>query len=419
MRLAERIDHANAEVARRLTASRARWVDVRPLRDVVLDLGAYELTHSGPPLLWREMGGAQRGAVIAAVLFEGWASTPSEARGMLDRAEVTLRPNHHAGGVGASTGVGSPTTPVCVLEERGVSDRQGAQSWALLELPGANPGAHDAESIAVRRRWRDGFTPALAKALSAAGGVDVDAVVARALHMGDEMVHRTGAATALTVAALAPALARAGLGGAELAAGLDALLEGEGFFGALALAAAKLACDGVQSVDDSTVVTAMSRNGARCGVRLAGTGDKWFTATAPTVKGLLLDGYDEDDAGRDLGDSAIAETAGLGAFVLAGAPALHARLGTRSADGLRVTRDMGEVTVARHPRYTLPALEFAGAPVGIDARRVVDTGILPVIGATIVHREPGRGAIGAGLARVPMGCFTAAIEQFAEDRGIR
>jgi hypothetical protein len=137
------------------------------------------------------------------------------------------------------------------------------------------------------------------------------------------------------------------------------------------------------------------------------------------MKGLLLEGYDEDDAGRDLGDSAIADTAGLGAFVLAGAPSLHARLGTRSADGLRVTRDMGEITVARHPRYTLPALDFAGAPVGIDARRVLDTGILPVIGAAIVHREPGHGPIGAGLGRVPRECFTAAIEQFAEDRGNR
>ncbi len=419
MRLAERIDHANSEAARRLTLSRARWVNVRALRDVVLDLGAYELTHSGPPLLWREMIGAQRGAVLAAVLFEGWAKTPAEARGMLDRAEVTLRPNHHAGGVGASAGVGSPTMPVCVLEERGVSDRQGAQAWVVLDAPGVNPGATDAESLARRRRWRDGFAPALARAVTAAGGVDVDAIVARALHMGDDGVHRAGAAAALAVAALAPALARAGLGGEEMAAGLEGLLAGEGFFGSLVMAAAKLACDGAQSVEDSTLVTAMSRNGARCGVRLAGTGERLFTAAAPTVRGRLLDGFEDDAAGRDLGDSAIGETAGLGAFVLAGAPALHARLGIRIVDGLRVTRDMGEITVARHPRYTLPALDFVGAPVGIDARRVVDTGILPVIGAVIVHREAGRPAIGAGLTRMPLECFTAAIEQFAEDRGIR
>ena len=216
MRLAERIDHANAEAARRLTASRAHWVDVRPLRDVALDLGSYELTHPGPPVLWREMGGALRGALIAAVLFEGWAGTAAEARAMLDRADVTLRPHHHAGGVGSSAGVGSPTAPVCVLEERGVSDRLGAQAWALLDLPGESPGATDAESLARRRRWRDALAPALARALAAAGGVDVDSVVARALHRGDDLVHRTGAATALTVAALAVAVTRAGLGGDAL-----------------------------------------------------------------------------------------------------------------------------------------------------------------------------------------------------------
>jgi hypothetical protein len=418
MRLAERIDHANAEAARRLIASRARWVDVRPLRDVVLDLGAYELTHGGPPLLWREMGGAQRGAVLAAVIFEGWAATPAEARGMLDRAEVCLRPNHHAGGVGPGAGVGSPTMPVCVVEERGAAHRQGAQAWAPLALPGLDEWAHDEATVARRRRWRDALAPALARAVAALGGVDLDAIVARALHLGDELGHRTAAATALTVAALAPALAGVGLGGDDLRDVFGGLGAGEGFFGALALAAAKLACDGAQSVEDSTVVTAMSRNGARCGVRLAGTGDRWFTAPAPTVRARLHEGREEGDAGRDLGDSAIAETAGLGAFALAGAPALHSRYGTRVADGLRVTRDMGEITVARHPRYTLPALEFAGAPVGIDARRVLDTGILPVIGATIAHREAGHGPVGAGLTRVPRECFTAAIERFAADRGI-
>jgi hypothetical protein len=418
MRLAERIDHANAEAARRLTASRARWVDVRPLRDVVLDLGAYELTHGGPPLLWREMGGAQRGAVLAAVVFEGWAATPAEARGMLDRAEVCLRPNHHAGGVGPGAGVGSPTTPVCVVEERGAADRQGARAWAPLALPGVDEWACDASAVALRRRWRDALGPALARAVASVGGVDLDELVARALHMGDDGAQRTTAATALTAAALAPALAAVGLGGDDLRE-LFAGLTGEGFFGALAMAAAKLACDGARSVEDSTVVTAVSRNGARCGVRLAGTGDRWFTAAAPTVRARPLDGRDDDEAGRDLGDSSIAETAGLGAFALAGAPALHARYGTRVADGLRVTRDMGEITVARHPRYTLPALEFAGAPVGIDARRVVDTGILPVIGATVVHREAGHRPVGSGLTRVPRECFTAAVEAFAADRGIK
>ncbi len=418
IRLADRIDHANAEAVRRLTASRARWVDVRPLRDVVLDLGAFELTHSGPPILWREMGGAQQGAVLAAVLFEGWAATPADARAMLDRAEVTLRPNHHAGGVGALAGVASPNTPVCVVEESAPGDRSGARAWATFESPVTDLGAYDEDALARRRAWRDVVAPSLSRTLAALGGLSLDDVIARALHQGDELVHRTAAAEALLLSSVASSLVRGG-GAAEALAALAYAAEEEGFFQALTMAASKLACDGAQGVEDSTVVTAMCRNGARCGVRLAGTGERWFTAMAPTVRGMLADGVEEEDAGRDVGDSSIAETAGLGAFVLAGAPALHARLGTRHADGLRVTRDMGEITVARHPRYTVPALDFAGAPVGIDARRVLDTGILPVIGAAIAHREAGRAGVGAGLTRVPLECFANAVEHFASERGVR
>ncbi len=411
MRLADRIDHANAEAVRRLTASRARWVGVRALRDVVLDLGAYELTHSGPPILWREMGGAQQGAVLAAVLFEGWAATPAEARAMLDRAEVTLRPNHHAGGVGALAGVGSPNTPVCVVEEWEPGTRQGATAWALIESPRTDLGAFDDEAVGRRRAWRDDLAPAVDDALRRGGGVFFDDVVTEALHEGDDLVHRTQAADGRLLAALSHAGTLAALARAEGPA--------SGLSQALSLAAAKLACDAAHGVEDSTVVTAMSRNGARCGVRLSGTGERWFTALAPTVRGRLADGVEGDDAGGDVGDSAIGETAGLGAFVLAGAPALHARFGTRHADGMRVTLDMGEITVARHPRYTVAALDSAGAPVGVDARRVLDTGILPVIGAAIAHREAGRAGVGAGLTRVPLECFTKAIEHFASERGLR
>lgn len=413
-RLADRIDRANAEALRRLLASRACWVGVRALRDVVLDLGAHELTHAGPPVRWREMVGAQQGAAIAAVLFEGWAPDAAAARAMLDRGDVTLRPNHHAGGVGALAGVGSPHTPVCVVEERAPGERQGALAWALVESPRTDLGAFDDEAVGRRRAWRDAFAPALSAALGAVGGVSIDELMAEALHQGDELVHRTAAADALLLATVAPSLAAAGAGEA-----LACLGDAEGLSQALALAAAKLACDAAHGVDDSTVVTAMSRNGVRCGVRLSGSGERWFTAPAATVRGQLREGVDEDDAGRDLGDSAIGETAGLGAFALAGAAALHARLGTRHADGLRVTRDMGEVTVARHPRHTIPTLDFAGAPVGVDARRVLDTGILPVVGASVAHRAPGHAGLGLGLAKVPRECFAQAIEHFAGERGLR
>jgi hypothetical protein len=62
---------------------------------------------------------------------------------------------------------------------------------------------------------------------------------------------------------------------------------------------------------------------------------------------------------------------------------------------------------------SLPNLEFAGAPAGIDVRKVVDTGIRPVVTTGIAHREAGVGQIGAGIVRVPMACFTQALAALA------
>jgi hypothetical protein len=126
---------------------------------------------------------------------------------------------------------------------------------------------------------------------------------------------------------------------------------------------------------------------------------------------LYFPGYGPDDANPDLGDSAITETAGIGGFAMAAAPAIVRFVGGTPADAIAFTRLMERITLARNSAYGLPTLGFSGTPTGIDARKVVETGIAPVINTGIAHREAGVGQIGAGIARAPLACFEDAIRE--------
>ena len=182
--------------------------------------------------------------------------------------------------------------------------------------------------------------------------------------------------------------------------------------------AAKAMTDPAGGVEHSTLVTTMARNGTEFGIRVGGTGDMWFTAPAPAIDGLFLPGYGEADAGTDIGDSAITETVGWGGFVLGGAPGLLSLVGGTPEQALAYSRDMREITTTQSPDYQIPALGFEGAPVGIDIRKVVQTGMAPIIDTAIAHREPGHPIIGAGMVRPPMECFRDALRGFAARYGL-
>ncbi len=151
----------------------------------------------------------------------------------------------------------------------------------------------------------------------------------------------------------------------------------------------------------------MSRNGVDFGIRCRGTGDTWFTAPVGVPDGLFFPGYGPEDANPDLGDSAITETFGIGGFAMAAAPAIVRFVGGSPDDALEFTRSMGGITLARNPSYAAAAARVHRDADGIDARRVVDTGIAPVINTGIAHRQAGVGQIGAGIARAPLACFGA------------
>jgi hypothetical protein len=405
--MAATIGEANREALRRIQAGTARLVALRPARDVVPGLGERTVLHAGPPIAWERMCGPMRGAVIGACLFEGWAKTPDEATRLAESGRLAFEPCHHHRAVGPMAGVVTPSMAVYVVR----NEAFGAEAYATINEGLGKVlrfGAYDSP-VLERLRWmnRD-LAPLLDEALGRAGGVDVTSLIARALTMGDECHNRNTAATSLLARALAPHVATARAG--DVGRALEFLGSADHFFLNIAMAACKATLDAAHGLPGSTLVTAMARNGTEFGLRVSGTGDRWFTAPAPKVQGLYFPGYGPDDANPDLGDSAITETAGLGAFALAAAPAIVQFVGGTPRLAVETTERMYEITLGEHETFRIPALDFRGTPVGIDVRRVVETSIVPVIDTGIAHRQAGVGQIGAGLAEAPMACFIQALE---------
>ena len=400
---------ANRQAVDRILAARPMLVDIGRAADHVKTLGPRHLLHAGPPIAWARMCGPMRGAVIGAILYEGWAETPDAAERLAASGGVTFAPCHHFGAVGPMAGVLSPSMPVFIVDNAPGATR----AFAILNEGMGKVlrfGAYSAE-VLDRLRWmNESLAPALAAALRAHGAVDLKNLTAQALQMGDECHNRNVAATSLFARLIAPALVRTAP--ADVAAGVLEFLEANNhFYLNLSMAASKATMDAAHGIEGSTVVTAMARNGVDVGIRLSGTGDAWFTAPATVPDGLYFPGYGPADANPDLGDSAITETAGLGGLAMAAAPAIVRFIGGAAEEAMATTKRMYTITLARNNDYGIPALGFAGTPTGIDARRVVDSGVPPIFNTGIAHCEAGIGQIGAGIAKAPLACFASALRE--------
>jgi hypothetical protein len=416
--LAGLINHPAVEAANRQAF--AAYQSAQPVLEgvataaaVVPDMGERTILHSGPPIPWERMCGPMQGAIIGAILYEGWARDADAALAVVARGEVQFAPCHHHGAVGPMAGVISPSMPVWIVADR----EHGNRAYCNLNEGLGKVlrfGANGPEVI-ERLRWMAGvLAPALAAALERHGGLELKPLMAQALHMGDEVHNRNAAASSLLLKCLVPALLRADPAPAEIAAVVEFLAGNDHFFLNLSMAACKAMLDAAAGFSGSSMVTAMARNGIEFGIRLSGTGDAWFTAPAPVVDGLFFPGYGAADAAPDLGDSAITETAGVGGFAMAAAPAIVQFVGGTPQDAIAHTNEMTHITLGRNGALTLPAIDFAGTPAGIDARKVVDTGIAPIINTGIAHRQAGIGQIGAGITRAPLACFAQAIVALAE-----
>jgi Protein of unknown function (DUF1116) len=403
-----KIREANEIALQRLISAGPVLVDLLPAREALRDLTPATILHAGPPITWDRMCGAMRGGIIGALLYERLAETPEEAEELAGNGKIEFAPCHSRGAVGPMAGILSPSMPVLVVENK----QAGTRGFATMNEGWGRTlrfGAFD-EQVIERLRWMERvLAPALREAIHRLGGVNVKNMTARALHMGDEAHNRDLAGTSLFFKEVAPTLAAADLPRADLIAVLDFLAHQEHFFLNVSMAACKSMLLAAHGIPYSTLVTAMARNGVDVGIQVSGLEDAWFTAPATVPHGLYFPGYSEADANPDLGDSAISETAGIGAFVMGAAPAIVQFVGGTPAEAQLYTERMYTITLGENPNYTLPALDFRGAPLGIDVRRVVERNTTPVINTGIAHREPGHGLVGAGVVSAPAGCFEAAL----------
>jgi hypothetical protein len=407
------IDAANATVTKVILSGMPYLVGLERAIEVVPGMKKDMLLHAGPPITWQRMCGPMRGAVIGALLYEGRAQTPEEARQLAASGAIEFSPCHEHAAVGPMAGVISASMPVFVLQ----NEVYGNYAYSTMNEGLGKVLRYGAygEAVIQRLKWMENVLyPVLKKAVAKLGKIDLKNLIAQALHMGDEVHNRNRAATSLFYRTIAPAVVRTCDAPATVAEVLEFINQNDHFFLNLSMAASKATLDPARGVKRSSIVVAMARNGTDFGVQLSGTGDAWFTGPADVPDALFFPGYSRADANPDIGDSAITETNGLGGFAIAAAPAIVQFVGGSSEDALRYTRQMYEITAAENNIYQIPGLNFRGTPTGIDVRKVIERNILPFIDTGVAHKEPGIGQIGAGVLNAPVEPFKRAFEGFAK-----
>ncbi len=411
----QKIEAANAEAFQRLVAADPVLVDVAPAGEVIPGLEARMILHSGPPIEWDRMCGALKGSAMCMVLFEGWAATPDEAARLLSRGAIKFEPNHHHQAVGPMCGTTTRSLPVYVVENRTFGNR----AYCRLAEWRAQFGDYSPEAVEILNDWRNIFAPALRQGLHFMGGLELKPIIAKALQMGDELHNRPVAGSSLVAKTIAAPMVQASVPLQQLVLTLDYAANNDFLFLPISMASGKSVADPARDVEYSTVVTAMARNGTEFGIRVSGMGDEWFTGPAARLNnGVYLEDYRAEDAGTDIGDSTITETVGWGAFTIAGATGILSLTGGTPEEAMSYNRQMYQITVGTHPDYRIPVLGFKGSPVGIDIRKVVQTGIVPILDSAITHRDGGHPNIGGTLVRPPMESFRKALAAFSKKYGL-
>ena len=413
------IDEANRAVIDKVVSGAPFLTDVVPAKSVISELNGKVLLHAGPPIKWENMTGPMQGAAVGAALFEGWAADADAASECYANGEVEFIPCHHVNAVGPMGGITSANMPVLVVENRD----GGNQAYCTMNEGIGKVlrfGAYS-EEVTNRLAWfRDVLGPVISKALKVKGdGLNINVMIAKAITMGDEFHQRNIAGSLIFLKEIVPYILQTDASEKDKQDVIQFLADTDQFFLNIAMATSKAIMDTARTIQHGTVVTAMCRNGYEFGIRIAGMGDQWFTAPVNTPQGLFFTGYTQDMACPDMGDSAITETFGVGGMAMIAAPGVTRFVGAGGFDdALKTSNEMMEICIDNNPNFSIPTWDFQGSCLGIDARKVVETGIEPIINTGIAHKEAGVGQIGAGTVNAPLACFEKAIEAYAVKLGL-
>jgi len=413
----EKIDEANQEAAERIVSAQPVLIDVKSALETIPRMTKKTILHAGPPIQWGRMCGPMKGAVMGALIYEGLAENLEEARELVASGSIKFSPSHHHNAVGPMAGVVSASMPVFIIK----NETYGNMAYCTMNEGYGKVlryGAYDSDVIKKLKWMKETLGPAIGTAIKQSKGINLKNIIAQALQMGDECHNRNVATTSLFLNEITPLLMNTDLDKKTIREVAEFIAGNKIFFVNLSMPACKATMDAAHGIENSTIVTVMARNGTDFGIRVSGLGDEWFTAPAPQPKGLYFPGYSAEDANPDLGDSTITETAGIGGFAMAAAPAIVQFVGGTPMEAISYTKEMGEITVTKNRSYALPALNFEGTPTGIDIRKVIETGITPIINTGIAHKKAGIGQVGAGLVRAPMDCFKQALKAMIEKLGV-
>ena len=403
----DEIEEANRKVVDIISNGHPKLVGLGIAKDIIPGLIQTTILHAGPPVTWDRMCGPMRGAVIGGLIYEGMAQDVNETE-KLASSKIDFHPCHHFHAVGPMAGILTPSMPVWIVQ----NETYGNFAYATMNEGLGKVlrfGAFGPEVIQRLNWMRDELYPITKQALEIKGAIDLRVIIAQALQMGDECHNRNKAFTSLFYRELAPAIVRTNFSDEQKAKVLEFINSNDHFGLNLSMPAAKSIMEPTEGIENSTIVSTMARNGTDFGIRVAGMKGKWFTAKSPQVKGLYFPGYSEKDAAPDLGDSVITETSGIGGFAMAAAPAIVGFVGGKPSDAINYTQKMYEITMTESRFFQIPALGYRGTPTAIDVRKVIETGILPIINTGIAHKDAGVGQVGAGLVSPPMECFENAI----------
>lgn len=406
------IEEANHKVIDIMLKGEPVLTDIRPAIEVIPNMSKNTILHSGPPILWEDMCKAQQNAIVGGIIYEGLADSPSKASKIIERNEVTLSPCHQYATVGGMTGVTTATMPVYVVTNAPFGNTAYSNHHEGWPVKALHWGNNDGEVITHLRWLEQVLSPVLRTAIKQMRGLKVKKIIAKALQMNDECHSRCTAGTALFIEEIIPHLIMTDLDRKHIRDSLEFLIKSEIFFLHIIMAAIKSVVEPAKGIEYSTIVTTQARNGVEFGIKVSALGDRWFTGPSSQVHGLYLPGYSSKDAGLDIGDSSITEVVGLGGFSIAASPPMAIMKGGTMESATNATKQMYKITVDKNHQYTIPYLNFDGAPLGIDIRKVVETGLTPIIDTAIAHKNGG--LIGSGFARAPLECFEKALKAFKQ-----
>jgi hypothetical protein len=410
----KKIDEANAVVLKRILSAQPTLIGMGTAGATIPGMTKTTVLHSGPPVTWDKMCPPQKGAVIGGLIYEELASTPEEAEALAASGKITFDPCHHHDTVGPMAGIVTYSMPVWIVQNKNT----GNYAYATINEGLGKVlrfGAYQPEVI-ERLHWiQNELYPLLKEAVGIHGEIDLKTMIAQVLQMGDEGHNRNKAGTSLFIRMLAPAIVRTNFSEEQKVKALKFLDSNDHTFLNLTMPACKCTLDPAGGIEYSTIVHTMARNGTEFGIKVSGLGDRWFTAPAEVINGLYFPGFTKEDANPDVGDSCITETAGIGGFCMGAAPAIVQFVGGTPADALDYSMKMFEITEGENDIYRIPPLDFRGSATGIDIRKVIETGIRPVINTGIAACKAGVGQVGAGIVHPPLSCFEQALEAFVKE----